>query len=206
MKVRWPAIRQTRRVQELSLQEISIFVEGTHAPSSRTERWPLFWASNFSKVSCSCRICLSCPRGCTQSNMCTDPDKNMSHSPGEFGNLPQCTLSAFSAQRADLQVVHHAGKRLSSFFPWSSRCPDLTVTRMAEGDNEDPLADPVAVIITLQQYQKKLSTEVELLRQDVATSKAFQAKYGVRLQVEWGDRCCGYSAACETSARVCEMP
>jgi hypothetical protein len=47
-------------------------------------------------------------------------------------------------------------------------------------NHEDPLADPVAVIITLQQYQKKLSTEVELLRQDVATSKAFQSKYGVR--------------------------
>jgi len=49
--------------------------------------------------------------------------------------------------------------------------------RMAE---EDPLADPVAVIVTLQQYQKKLSSQVELLRQDVATSKTFQSKYGVR--------------------------
>ena len=84
------------------------------------------------------------------------------------------------------------GKRLSQFFSLEfASCPDLTVTRMAEGDNEDPLADPVAVIITLQQYQKKLSTEVELLRQDVATSKAFQAKYGVRLKDEWGDRCYG---------------
>jgi hypothetical protein len=45
---------------------------------------------------------------------------------------------------------------------------------------EDPLADPVAVIVTLQQYQKKLSSQVELLRQDVATSKTFQSKYGVR--------------------------
>jgi len=45
---------------------------------------------------------------------------------------------------------------------------------------EDPLADPVAVIVTLQQYQKKLSSQVELLRQDVATSKKFQSKYGVR--------------------------
>jgi hypothetical protein len=27
-------------------------------------------------------------------------------------------------------------------------------------ENEDPLADPVAVIVTLQQYQKKLSTQV----------------------------------------------
>mmetsp|Transcript_6731 Transcript_6731/g.9999 ORF Transcript_6731/g.9999 Transcript_6731/m.9999 type:complete len:130 (-) Transcript_6731:342-731(-) len=44
--------------------------------------------------------------------------------------------------------------------------------------NEDPLADPVAVIVTLQQYQQKLSSQVELLRQDVATSKTFQAKYG----------------------------
>jgi len=49
---------------------------------------------------------------------------------------------------------------------------------MADG-NEDPLADPVAVIVTLQQYQKKLSTQVELLRQDITTSKSFQAKYGV---------------------------
>ncbi len=45
---------------------------------------------------------------------------------------------------------------------------------------DDPLADPVAVIVTLQQYQKKLSSQVELLRQDVATSKTFQSKYGVR--------------------------
>jgi hypothetical protein len=45
--------------------------------------------------------------------------------------------------------------------------------------SEDPLADPVAVIVTLQQYQKKLATQVELLRQDIATSKTFQSKYGV---------------------------
>jgi hypothetical protein len=56
---------------------------------------------------------------------------------------------------------------------------------------EDPLADPVAVIVTLQQYQKKLSSQVELLRQDVATSKTFQAKYGVRpprvcVPMPWG--------------------
>ena len=36
--------------------------------------------------------------------------------------------------------------------------PATKNTRMAE--NEDPLADPVAVIVTLQQYQKKLSTQV----------------------------------------------
>jgi len=53
-------------------------------------------------------------------------------------------------------------------------------SEMSHG-NEDPLADPVAVIVTLQQYQQKLASQVELLRQDVATSKTFQAKYGVSL-------------------------
>lgn len=80
-------------------------------------------------------------------------------------------LQAFHHYRL-LRVVHELLEK-NKYWPRRN-------TPLPMADNEDPLADPVAVIITLQQYQKKLSTEVELLRQDVATSKAFQAKYGVR--------------------------
>lgn len=43
---------------------------------------------------------------------------------------------------------------------------------------ENPLADPVAVIVTLQQYKKMITSQIERLRQDIQTSKTFQMKYG----------------------------
>ena len=93
-------------------------------------------------------------------------------------NNPRCFLPVHH----NLQTIHHPVVRCSTQFRKKvfGKHRYSVARAMADG-NEDPLADPVAVIITLQQYQKKLSTEVELLRQDVATSKAFQAKYGVRV-------------------------
>mmetsp|Transcript_7369 Transcript_7369/g.17749 ORF Transcript_7369/g.17749 Transcript_7369/m.17749 type:complete len:121 (+) Transcript_7369:181-543(+) len=40
------------------------------------------------------------------------------------------------------------------------------------------LEDPVAVILMLQRYREKLSSQVEQLRQDIALCKTFQTKYG----------------------------
>uniref|UniRef100_A0A7S0YNQ9 Uncharacterized protein n=1 Tax=Hemiselmis tepida TaxID=464990 RepID=A0A7S0YNQ9_9CRYP len=43
---------------------------------------------------------------------------------------------------------------------------------------EMDLADPVAVIVTLQGYQSKLAGQVETLKQDMATCRENQRKYG----------------------------
>mmetsp|Transcript_24101 Transcript_24101/g.59445 ORF Transcript_24101/g.59445 Transcript_24101/m.59445 type:complete len:111 (+) Transcript_24101:33-365(+) len=43
---------------------------------------------------------------------------------------------------------------------------------------DQDLADPVAVIVTLQGYQAKLSSQVETLKQDMNTCREFQRKYG----------------------------
>ena len=177
---------------------------GTHAPSSRTVRCPLFWPSNFSKVSLRSVRCFSCHGRPTATRAVGDRNNQLAvqHTAPSLSAPPTVSphystpfLPADTRPlalcgrccRADLEYVwveqlearFHLHRRKLKKNRWvTARSTNFCVAgRMAE---EDPLADPVAVIVTLQQYQKKLSNQVELLRQDVATSKTFQSKYGVR--------------------------